>query len=159
MTPDRTPRLAGGCQCGAVRYELYALPEQVHLCHCRMCQRAVGNAFAALAPVRKADVAFTQGSPRTFRSSSIAERGFCGDCGTPLTFSYVEGDWMNVTLGSLDSPDAAPPAFHYGVESRLAWLDHIADLPQRGTDTGGVSGTAGQTMVSYQAGGGGNPKS
>jgi hypothetical protein len=51
-----TVLLTGGRQCGAVRYALSALPEDAHFCHCRMCQKAVGGPFAALAgvpPVRQ----------------------------------------------------------------------------------------------------------
>ena len=39
----------GGCQCGAVRYRATSLRQDAHICHCRMCQKAVGGAFAALA--------------------------------------------------------------------------------------------------------------
>jgi hypothetical protein len=46
-----TVMLTGGCQCGAVRYALTAMPEGAHFCHCRMCQKAVGGPFAALVPV------------------------------------------------------------------------------------------------------------
>ena len=40
--------LTGGCQCGAVRYALAEQPGVRPLCHCRMCQKAVGG------PVRRA---------------------------------------------------------------------------------------------------------
>jgi len=50
--PLKAP-LSGGCQCGAVRYESSMKPVGTHFCHCRMCQRAVGNVFATLAPVHK----------------------------------------------------------------------------------------------------------
>ena len=45
----RKPVATGGCQCGAVRYAFYAPLENAHVCHCRMCQRATGGVFAALA--------------------------------------------------------------------------------------------------------------
>jgi hypothetical protein len=47
MAEPKNPILTGGCQCGAIRYVLTAPPESVHLCHCRMCQKAVGGPFAA----------------------------------------------------------------------------------------------------------------
>lgn len=57
MTPETRSIVAtGGCQCGAVRYALYAAPEG-SVCHCRMCQKAVGGPFAALAKFAKSDLA------------------------------------------------------------------------------------------------------
>ncbi len=144
----REALLTGGCQCGAVRYALYAPPERVHLCHCRMCQKAVGNAFAALAPVRRADFAWIRGAPTIFRSSSAAERGFCAVCGTPLSFAYSAAAWIDVTIGSLDTPERVVPEMHYGVESRLSWLDRLDALPREESGLGGITG--GGPVVSYQ---------
>jgi hypothetical protein len=125
----REPVLAGGCQCGAVRYALYAEPSSADLCHCRMCQRAVGNLFMAVAGVPRAQLAWTRGKPALFRSSSAAERGFCPDCGTPLTFRYLDRDEINVTLGSLDQPAEARPTRQYGIESRVPWWPELFELP------------------------------
>ncbi len=111
----------GCCQCGAVRYALYGAPEG-SFCHCRMCQRATGGIFAALAGLSKSDFAWTKGNPLLFESSSASTRGFCRDCGTPLSFAYNEGGWTNVTIGSLDEPERTPVTVHHGVESRLPWL-------------------------------------
>jgi hypothetical protein len=74
MTDLRAAVLAGGCQCGAVRYALYARPEGAHICHCRMCQKAVGGPFAALAPIRLANFGWTRGSPGTFLSWKAVRR-------------------------------------------------------------------------------------
>ena len=114
----------GGCQCGAVRYALLSAPEG-SVCHCRMCQKAVGGPFAALAKLPKADVVWTRGRPAVFRSSASGMRGFCSGCGTPLTFAYDDAAHMEVTIGSLDDPAGAPPKRAFGVESRLRW---VADL-------------------------------
>jgi hypothetical protein len=125
----RKPVLTGGCQCGAVRYALYAQPENIHICHCRMCQKAVGGPFAGLVPVRRTDFTWTRGTPEPFRSSTIAERDFCRNCGTPLTFRYIGKEWISVTVGSLDEPSSAAPTAQYGTESRISWLDQLASLP------------------------------
>jgi len=133
----------GGCQCGAVRYRAAALRDDAHLCHCRMCQKAVGNAFAAFVGTLKADLAWTRGAPARFRSSDHVERGFCAACGTPLTYEVVDGPNMAITIGSLDDPEAVPPLTHDGIEGRLAWFARLANLPVRGvTGTGGYEAIA-----------------
>jgi hypothetical protein len=128
---NRKPFLTGGCQCGAVRYALYAPPFNVHICHCRMCQKAVGGPFAALAPVKRADFAWTRGAPAEFASSSLALRAYCRDCGTPLGFRYPDSETCSVTIGSLDHPRDAAPEIQYGVESRIDWLDQVNALPRK----------------------------
>ena len=136
-----TAILTGGCQCGAVRYALAGMPEGAHLCHCRMCQKAVGGPFAAIAPVRLADFALTRGAPARFRSSDVAYRDYCAACGTPLAFGYESRAWIDVTIGSLDTPERVPPTQQYGIESRLSWFDPaiLGDLPAHETQvtTGG----------------------
>jgi hypothetical protein len=109
MSEPKNPVLTGGCQCGAIRYALTVPPERVHLCHCRMCQKAVGGPFAALAPVKRSGFAWTRGTPDSFASSSLAHRDFCARCGTPLSFRYDDADTIAVTLGSLDRPRDVPP--------------------------------------------------
>lgn len=135
MAKARKPVLSGGCQCGAVRYALYAKPERSHVCHCRMCQKAVGGPFAALTGARPADFAWTRGKPAAFASSNLATRDFCAACGTPLTFRYRHKDWINVTIGSLDDPAKAPPARQYGVEGRVSWLTHVGMLAGSTTES------------------------
>ncbi len=130
--PDRTPLLTGGCQCGAVRYALYAQPK-TDICHCRMCQKAVGGPFIVLASVPVEALEWTRGAPALFDSSSVASRGFCSACGTPLTYQSLDRKNIDVTTGSLDTPEAAPPSGQYGIEGRLSWVGTLASLP--GTQT------------------------
>jgi hypothetical protein len=119
---ETKPAMTGGCQCGAVRYALFAMPES-SVCHCRMCQKAVGGPFAALSKLPIAQFAWTRGTPGKFQSSSAAERHFCSACGTPLTFHYLVGDAIEVTTGSLDQPAGLPATKNFGVEARLPWID------------------------------------
>jgi len=69
--------LTGGCQCGAIRYALGQRPHNVHVCHCRMCQKAVGGPFAIICPVLKAAFRITRGEISYFKSSDVGRRGFC----------------------------------------------------------------------------------
>jgi hypothetical protein len=141
--------LRGGCQCGAVRYALYAEPESADICHCRMCQRAVGNLFMAVAGIPLDQFAWTTGEPAVFRSSSAAERGFCARCGTPLTFRYLAKHTINVTLGSLDEPANVRPTLQHGIESRVPWWRELFELPGQTTAQDPPPGGL-DTMENYQ---------
>jgi hypothetical protein len=135
MSAERLdPPFAGGCQCGAVRYQLTTAPTGGNVCHCRMCQKAGGAPFMAFTGVRNEHLLFTRGAPAKFASSEIAERGFCAACGTPLTYQMKGGKRISVTIGSLDNPASFSPAEQFGVEGRLPWLAAIAALPERTTD-------------------------
>jgi hypothetical protein len=146
----RAPVLTGGCQCGAVRYALYSEPD-VGICHCRMCQKATGGLFLAAAGVRLAQFAWTRGEPAVFRSSSVAERGYCRECGTPLFFRYLAKDKIDVTIGSLDEPAAAKPTSQVGVESRVPWWRELFELPGRTTHQDPPPGGL-EAMRTYQHG-------
>ncbi len=122
-------RITGGCQCGAVRYALHAELDDPHICHCRMCQKAFGSFFAPLAAVPVEKFELTRGTLATFRSSEPVERGFCRDCGTPLTFRTLAKGRINVALGSLDEPAKARPGRQYGLEGRMPWFAELAALP------------------------------
>ena len=93
-------RLTGGCQCGAVRFEVAEDGlRTASICHCRMCQKAFGSFFAPLVSVDQAALAWTRGEPRRWRSSNHVRRGFCADCGTPLTYE-PDGDWPGIAIGA-----------------------------------------------------------
>ena len=90
--------------------------------------------FAALAGCAKDRLEWTQGKPSFFASSNLAQRGYCRECGTPLTFSYLTPEArIYVTIGSLDDPELAAIEIQYGVESKLSWVELCEDVPQERT--------------------------
>jgi hypothetical protein len=133
MALETKPLLAGGCQCGAVRFAVSAAPLRVSICHCRMCQKASGAPFAALADIPLEHFSWTRGKPAAFRSSSIAERDFCAACGTPLSYRLIGGAKIEVMTGAFDRPDRVVPTLQFGSESRLGWVVAIANLPSQTT--------------------------
>jgi hypothetical protein len=114
------PPVEGGCLCGAVRYRAAPLDRDGYYCHCRMCQLAFGNTRAAFVNLLKSAVEWTHGAPARYASSAFALRGFCGNCGTPLSFEYLDSERMDISVGSLDDPGAFKPTSHFAVESRIA---------------------------------------
>lgn len=120
--------LSGGCQCGAVRYRLAALGK-ASICHCRMCQKAFGNYFAPLVEVEGFE--WTRGTRGSFASSNLSSRGFCRDCGTPLTLETPTENGLvhEVAVGSLDDPSAVEIEYHANVEDRLDVVMHLHEIP------------------------------
>ncbi len=130
-------KITGGCLCGAVRYEATELvtgPYPSYYCHCRMCQTLSGSAFVLGTKFRRNSFRFTRGNPKFYKSSNIAERGFCANCGSWLVYRAFKSDWIDISTGSLDHPEDFPPKYHSGVESQLPWLDIQDDLPRMRTD-------------------------
>ena len=129
--------LTGGCLCGAVRYTLSESPTLVTLCHCTMCRRSVGAQSVTWATLPKAAVAL-QGEERLtwYRSSSRARRAFCGTCGSSLLFAAdAFPQELDVSVGSLDDPDACPATCHIFVPEKVAWVALEPDLPRHVADS------------------------
>lgn len=109
----------GGCQCGAIRFRTSELLDNAHICHCRMCQKAAGNYFAALVSTPKAELVWTRGTPARFASSADVERGFCARCGTPLFFDPLKSQDIGLMIGALDRPMDVKPISQDSIESRM----------------------------------------
>lgn len=125
--------MGGGCACGRVRYTAEVDTPDAYLCHCRMCQRATGGVSIAFKNIGKDAVRWDR-QPDYYVSSPIARRGYCGECGTSLTFEFPDSEKMDLTVGSFDDPAQFVPKHHFGAESmHRAWLN-TEDLPEYRTD-------------------------
>ncbi len=122
--------LAGGCPCGAVRYEATGTPGMTAICHCRMYQRASGGPFMALVFMPADAVRVTRGRPSVYAPSPTSNRHFCGGCGSPLFFERHTRSLTALAVGSLDAPNAFEPQMHLCMESAMAWLDIRDDAPR-----------------------------
>ena len=123
--------LEGGCQCGEVRYRATGSPVMAALCHCSMCRRANAAPTVAWAMFQTSQVEFTRQLPTIYESSPGARRGFCGRCGTQISFAaeYIPG-LVDLTIASLDDASQISPTFHYWHSERLPWM-HFADRMPR----------------------------
>jgi hypothetical protein len=119
----------GGCLCGAVRYAVEAEPINERVCHCRLCQRAIGAAFNARLLFRIDDVTIT-GPVETVNSSPSLKRGFCPRCGTTIFSRRDAAGIMGLTSGSLDDPSLFAPQIHIFTNSRQPWVKLDDGLPQ-----------------------------
>lgn len=122
--------LTGRCLCGSVRYRAPLPISPPTLCHCESCRRATGAHVVAWVTVANEALEFTAGSPVIYESSPQVRRGFCGSCGTPLTYWTKKrpGD-IDLTVASLDRPDAVVPIDHVWMSDALAWDKPRDGLP------------------------------
>ncbi len=132
-------RVAGGCACGSVRFEV-ALPSRfcAH-CHCQNCRRAHGAAFVTYAGFQSSQFAYLEGLELVSRytTDTGACRSFCQRCGT--TFAYEGPRWegeVHLALACLDGAIDRQPGGHVYVDHKAAWWPISDDLPQYGGTTG-----------------------
>jgi hypothetical protein len=121
----------GGCLCGAVRYRLHGAPDWSAHCHCRSCQKSTGAAFTTWVGVKTVNFEVTSGQLTVCNTSPSVERGFCGKCGTSLTY-VAEERWpgqVSVLAPTLDDPGIASPTIHVYVKDRLPWVKLADGLP------------------------------
>lgn len=124
-------KLAGGCQCGGVRYHIEGESIMAAVCHCSMCRRAHAAPAVAWAMFQDEQVTFTKNALKQFNSSSEARRGFCETCGTQISFTadFLPG-LIDISTASLDDPEAIPPVMHYWHSKHLRWAEFADDLPR-----------------------------
>ena len=116
-------RHAGGCLCGAVRFEVAGPPKWAGFCHCRSCRKHTGAPVSAFAGYERENVTVTGEAFARFASSPGVQRGFCSRCGS--TLSYEGERWpseFHVHVGAFDDPEAFPPKGEGFTEERLSWL-------------------------------------
>ncbi len=143
-----TPFYTGGCQCGAVRFHVEGALGDASVCHCRMCQKASGNFYLPLVSVHEAKLTWTRGEPRRFQSSNHGYRGFCGDCGTPLTYEAPDG--VALTIAAFDDPAEIAPRIQWGIEAKLPYVDTVHTLPGEDTMADQDAASFLADLVSYQ---------
>lgn len=140
--------MTGGCQCGAVRFRAISPLGRASLCHCRMCQKAFGGFFGALVSA-SGGLVWTRGAPSYFQSSNRVRRGFCGDCGTPLSYE-PEGADPELAIGAFDDPSAIAPVIQHDVAARMPWFETLAGLPTRTAEEAAQAEAFYASIVSYQ---------
>ncbi|MCD0506088.1 GFA family protein [Bordetella petrii] len=133
--------LTGGCQCGAVRYEITAEPMTAATCHCRDCQYASGGAPAHALLVAPEALRILQGRAHEHSymgdSGNTVMRSFCQHCGTPLFGGTQGAGYAIVKAGSLDDPEQFRARLGLWTESAPSWHHIDTTIPSFGRNSPG----------------------
>jgi len=109
--------LTGGCNCGAVRFQVTEPLVYAYYCHCTRCQRRSGTGAAPGAIPAADSFSVTQGRDklRTFNAGDGFDKVFCGKCGSHVYASDPGGSGLvSIRLGAFDGdPGIRPTARHF----------------------------------------------
>ena len=118
----------GQCLCGAVRFEFDGAPAKVSFCHCKMCRRWCGGApFASFFAIVRL---LAKDSLRWRKSSELVERGFCGECGTPLFWNARSMSGWSISAGALDDERNLAVGRHIYIDEKPDFYDFVDDAPR-----------------------------
>ncbi len=125
--------LAGGCYCGAVRYEVADEFVYAANCHCSDCRRATGAAFKSFAGIEADKLRVTGGRDKMMLFGEEPKTGHnahCKLCGSLLYSLVRDGAFVHVAMGTLIDAPSIRPDKHIFVASKAAWYEIADDLPQ-----------------------------
>ena len=121
-------RAAGGCLCGAVRYQIRGALRDVWNCHCGQCRRAHGHVAAYSSVARDALELTEDRGLKWYVSSESARRGFCGDCGASVFWEPQSSNAVSVAAGTLDAPTGLRTTRHVFVGHKGDYYEIEDDL-------------------------------
>lgn len=141
MSEEKSGSVQGECLCGGVRYQVDRIGSRMAHCHCSMCRKFHGAAYATFGEAKQEAFRWLQGETllQSYRAPNGTLRTFCSRCGSSLTFAPANdsGELVQFSLGTLIDPPMLSPDAHIFVGSRAPW-DRITDsLPcyQEGRDS------------------------
>jgi hypothetical protein len=117
-------RLTGGCNCGAVRYEVTEPLVLASYCHCTRCQRRSGAAASPNAHPAPGSVHIVSGEDhlKHWKPVDGGEKWFCGDCGSPIfSRNPSHPDSISIRMGTFDGDPGIRPSVRAFVAYAAAW--------------------------------------
>ena len=123
----------GRCLCGRVRYQITAGIEDIVCCHCSLCRKAQGSAFATNGNVDAQHFQFISGRDQLteYKASSTHSKYFCKHCGSPIMSTNTSNpETIRVRIGTIESKIQEKPVAHIFVSSRANWEQIHDELPQ-----------------------------
>lgn len=122
----------GSCLCGNVQIKITGKISDIIHCHCSLCRKSSGTAYATNGFVNTKDFHIEQGSEHLgqFEIKPGKIRHFCKTCASPIFSSNAtDPSRVRLRLGILDSDISERPISHNFVTSKANWDDLHVTLP------------------------------
>ena len=123
----------GKCLCGEVQIKIDGNISDIIHCHCSLCRKNSGTAYATNGFINTAEFTITagRGSLSAFSFKPGRHRYFCKNCGSPVYSANTDDpSRLRIRLGILDSDISERPISHNFVTSKGNWEDLDAKLPR-----------------------------
>ena len=118
--------ITGSCLCGELEYRITGEITDGCYCHCAICRKLSGSAFAAYGAVKTSDLVWIKGENAiaTFSPTPDTTRGFCANCHSFVFSKHVlEPENTFISLGTLDNTDSVQILYHQFTGHRVPWCD------------------------------------
>ena len=125
--------IKGQCACAKVQYQISGELVDFCHCHCSICRKIHGAAFASWGGVKRDQFAYLSGEEnlKAYAFSANADSIFCDSCGSTVLVDFKpDADMLYITLGTVDGDVSCPPGFHQFVGSKVPWFEISDSLPQ-----------------------------
>ena len=124
----------GRCLCGDIVFEVDLIQPKMSHCHCRMCRKFHGAAFATYGEAKPEHFRWVQGESllAEYHAENQTTRRFCKNCGSSLTFEPANNPkgMIEFALGALDDDITQKPDVHIFTNYKANWFEISDDLPQ-----------------------------
>jgi len=118
--------ITGSCLCGSIRFEISGEPDSVSHCHCKMCQKQHGAAYATYARIKRSDIRYLIGEEylAIYNSSDDILRKFCRECGSNIEWGRNEKNptKVGIAVGLFDTDFHVSSIKDICIESKETWL-------------------------------------
>ena len=134
--------LTGSCLCGDIAFEVHGEIERMVHCHCSMCRKLHGSAFATFGMTGGDAIRWLRGAEKVahYRSSAEGGRSFCPRCGSALPSPSASGPVAYIPLGNLAEDPGSFEGLHFFAGSKASWHTIVDDQEQHEDWAPGWSG-------------------
>ena len=124
----------GSCLCASIEFEASHLSTKMGHCHCSMCRKFHGAAFATFGETSREHFRWLKGAEllSSYTADNGTTRQFCSKCGSSLIFipSGDDNGLVEFALGALDDPISETPDAHIYTAYKANWMGLCDDLPK-----------------------------
>ncbi len=117
----------GSCMCGNVSYQTRGELRPICACHCIQCRKSSGH-YSAATSVPTDNIEISGDDLKWYRSSDIAERGFCGNCGSNLFYRPFGKGRVSIYSGTIDGDTGLSITSQIWIEEKGDYYD-LPDVP------------------------------
>jgi hypothetical protein len=124
--------IQGECSCRAIQFEMPDDFKYAFYCHCSLCRKRSGSAFASIGGIESEKINVTLGEALVFKDGETTDgyRAVCSKCNAHLFSVLMDQKRAHVNLGALKDEPSRKPDHHIYVASKASWYEIQDSLPQ-----------------------------